>query len=192
MTFDVRNPTRKWCAKEGEIYLARYPMVIFASGTTLSGVFAGTVSGVCFTGACKNITITPPETSWDKQDLLGKDSSGFQNALMDEKPPGFANLTATLLLGGDETIEDYVVSGTVTSPAGYSRYQLGGNQSSVTRLIACVAMTSSQQEDYVAFGMEDARMIKWGDIKISGPDGHWEQDIAIMCLAKNFYSEFKN
>jgi len=186
-----RAPTKTWVAKEGDFYIGRYPAVAFHSGNTLSGVFGTATSGVAFSAACKNITVTPPETSWEKQDLLGKDSNTFQNQLLDEKPVGLATVTATLVVGEDEMIEDYVMSGTVASkPTGYTRYQIGNT---VTNgVIACVAVKNTDDSNYVAFGLQDGRVTKYGDVRISGPDSHWEQDITIICLAKNFYYEFKD
>lgn len=193
----VRAPTKTWTAREGTFYLARYPMVAFNVGTELSGVFNGitgdsTTSGITIQAATKNITITPPETAWEKQDLLGKDSSNFQNQLLDEKPVGMATITATLVLGEDETVSDYVMSGTASGASGYTRYQIGNDKTSSNRVITCVTLKSNTLGESVAFGLEDARVTKWGDVRVSGPDSHWEQDVTITSLAKNFYWEFKD
>lgn len=186
-----RAPTRTWTARNAELYLGRYPDAKFTSTETLSGIFVST--GVDFSAPVKTVTITPPETAWEKQDFLGKDSSNFQNQLLDEKPVGIATITATLIVGEDETIEDYIVSGTsATAPAGFTRRQIGSDNSSVNRVTAVVTLSSSTDAEVVAFGMEDARVVKWGDVRISGPDSHFEQDVTFVCLAKNFYSEFKD
>jgi len=187
----VRSPTKTWVAREGQFYLGRAADITFDSSTTLSGSFAS--SGVSIHAACKNITITPPETAWEKQDLLGVDSNNFQNQILDEKPVGIATITATLILGENETVEDYIVSGTsVSAPAGYTRYQIGDTNTSVNDLAVCVVLESNNQNNAVAFALDNARMTKWGDVRITGPDAHWEQDITVITLAKDFYYEFKD
>lgn len=173
------------------MYLARAYDVTIDSSTTLSGSFAsGNVQRI--DAACKNITITPPESAWEKQDFQGEDSNGFQNQLLDEKPVGMATFTGTLILGEDETIADYMVSGTVASkPSGYTRYQIGANNKN--ELAVCV--TLNDQGNYTSqatFVLDNARATKWGDVRVAGPDGHWEQDVTLICLAKDFYYEFKN
>ena len=185
----TRTPTKTWVAREGFFQVGKYPAVLFDTSTTLSGSFAS--SGYEISAAMKNITVTPPETSWEKQDLLGQTTNGFQNQLLDEKPVGIATITGTLLLGEDETISDILISGSATATVTntYSRYQIG-EKTSDNRVTAVVTMEKNQ--NVVSFGLEDGVVTKWGDVRISGPDGHWEQDITIISLAKNFYWEFKD
>jgi len=186
----MRSPTKTWVAREGTLYLGRTDQIPngFSSDTSLSGVF--NTSGINITPVIKNITITPPETSWEKQDFLGEDSNNFQNQLLDEKPVGIATLTATAILAEDETFEDYMVSGTVAGASGYTRYQVGKNNDN--EVIACVTLEDSTGTNQISFGFDNARVTKWGDVRIGSPDGHWEQDFTIVCLAKDFYYEFKN
>ena len=101
----TRTPTKTWVAREGFVYLNNAANITISNSTTLSGAFAQATSGVSIEAACKNITITPPETSWEKQDLLGKDSNNFQNQLLDEKPVGTATFQGTLILAEDEMVE---------------------------------------------------------------------------------------
>lgn len=184
----ARSPTKPWVARNGNVYLGRAAQVGFSSGTTLSGAF--NTSGISVTAAVKNITITPPETGWEKTDFLGEDSNGFQNQLLDEKPVGTATCTGTLILGEDETIEDYMVSGVVTSPANYTRYQVAKN--SDNELVVAIVLKDQQLNDMVSFGFDHCKVSKWGDIRIGSADGHWEQDFMVMCLAKDYYVEFKD
>lgn len=192
----IRTPSKTWTAKMGDLYLGRWPLTLVDSSVTLSGVFrGGTASGVSIIAAVKNITVTPPETAWEKQDFQGG-VGGFQNALLDEKPVGIATVTATMILDQDELIEDLLVSGTAAAPSGYTRYQMypssQGTVMSGSNVVAVVTLTASDQTKYIAFGFDSARFNKWGDVRISGPDGHWEQDFTIICLPKDFRYEFKN
>jgi len=186
----ARSPSKTWVAREGNLYLGRATEIEFGAASSLSGSFA--TSGISVTAAVKNITITPPETGWEKQDFMGKDSNNFQNQLLDEKPVGIATITGTMILGEDETIEDYVVSGTVTGTSGYTRYQIGNGNTSINDLAACVTLISNNTNNEVSFAADNARLTKWGDVRITGPDAHWEQDFTIICLAKDFYYEFKD
>lgn len=183
----TRTPTKTWVAREGIFQIGKFPAVEFDTSTTLSGTFAS--SGYEISAAMKNITITPPETSWEKQDLIGQTTNGFQNQLLDEKPVGIATITGTLILAEDEMISDLLISGSATSVASYSRYQIG-EKTSDNRVT--VVVTLSKNQNTVSFGIEDAVVTKWGDVRISGPDGHWEQDITVISLAKNFYWEFED
>lgn len=184
-----RAPTKTWVARDGLAQIGKYPAVKFASDTTLSGSFAS--SGYEIAKAFKNITVTPPETSYEKLDLLGKDSNTFQNQLLDEKPVGTATMTGTLILGENETIEDTLLSGSATAITGtHSRYQIGNDATSQNKVTMVVSVFDSANE--VAFGIEDAKVTKYGDVRISDTGSHWEQDITVMALAKNFYYEFKD
>ena len=184
----IRTPTKTWVAREGKVYLGRG--IAQDTAKTLSGVFSLDTNTAQIERACKNVTITPPETSWEKQDLLGKDSNSFQNQLLDEKPVGLATFTGTLIVGEDEVIEDLVVSGTVTSPGGYTRYQVGKAGKSTVNL--AVTLNTNDSANMATFAFFEAEVTKWGDVRVSGPDAHWEQDITLICLAKNFYYEFKD
>jgi len=187
----TRTPTGLWEARNGSLYLsAPASGVTFSNATTLSGSFASV--GFAVEAAVKNITITPPETAYEKQDLLGNDSNSFQNQLLDEKPVGMATLTATMVLAEDETIEN-IISGTFSSaPTGYSRYQLGSDNTSNGTVAACVTLLSKNTANQASFAFDNAKFTKLGDTRISGPDSHWEQDFTVVCLPKDYYYEFKN
>ena len=185
----TRAPTKTWAARQAEIIIARAHQITIGAATNLSGAFS--INGVKIEAGAKNVTITPPETGWDKQDFVGQDSNGFQNQLLDEKPVGTATFTGTFQLGEDEHIEDYMMSGTVTGIAGYTRYQIGKNNTNEVAI--CVTLTDVPNEtDRKTCVLDNARVTKWGDVKESGPDAHFEQDCTIVCLARDFYYEVKD
>lgn len=184
----ARTPTQTWNARQGHLYLGLASDITIDNSATLSGAFA--TAGHALEAGVKNITVTPPETSWEKQDFLGINSNKFQNALLDEKPTGTATLTATLVLGEDELVSDYISGiSSQAAPATYTRYQIGNQRLSLS---VCVTMIRSDIANEVSFVLDNAYATKWGDVRISGPDSHWEQDITLICLAKDFYWEFKN
>lgn len=194
MALVTRTPSRTWVAREGQVILADAVNLTVAPNTTLSGAMTTATGAKTVEAACKNVTITPPETSWEKQDLLGKDSNGFQNQLLDEKPVGMATFTGTLLLADDEMISDFVVSGVTTVTVGattYSRYQIGANNEN--EIAVCVTLNETATgASMVSFLLDNARVTKHGDVRVSGPDAHFEQDITVVCLAKDYYWEFKD
>lgn len=190
----IRTPIRTWVARNGYMYIGNVSGVVFSNAVSLSGAFSEAASGVAIEAAVKNITITPPETSWEKQDFCGTNSSGFQNQLLDEKPVGLSTITATMILGENEIISDLIMSGTANG-IGYSRRQIGKGDEypeSTDSTYAVVVTLISDTTRQVSFAVDNAKITKWGDVRISGPDGHWEQDITLLCLTKDFYWEFKD
>ena len=186
------TPSHLYQPAEADIYIGYASDITFSTNNSISGAFA--TSGTMI--AAKNLTIVPPETPYEQQNLTGKDSNGFQNAILDKKPPGPATMTATLVLDQDEQVLNYFVSGagvtTVTSDStSYSRYQIGKSDTSPDLTMAVVFVNESTGKE-VSFGFDNVKPSKFGDIRISGPDAHAELDIAVICLPKNFYAEFRD
>jgi hypothetical protein len=190
-----------WFAKDVTIQVVDSDNVTVDTGTTLDAEFtAAAVYGVSVKNLqayAKDVTITEPEGSIDKIDLLGVDANSFQNAQLDHKPYGLATITGTMLLDGDEVLEPYV-AGTGTAITGsYTRYQVGrritGNVANVMARKECsILVNLDDSTDEVNFALDNAWFTKLGDKKISGADGHWEQEFEIVCLPKDFYIEYKN
>lgn len=192
MALTTRTPSYTWVGRDAQLYMDKAVNINFTTSASLSGAFA--LSGIAVAAACKNVTVTPPETSWEKQDLMGQDGSGFQNMLLDEKPVGTATVTGTLVLGDDETVSDYTVSGSTAVTAGdtYTRYQLGDDGRTLQKVAACVSLLSTDNVSEANFAFDNARFTKLGDVRVSGPDAHFEQDFTIVCLPKDYRWEFKD
>ncbi|MHA2202180.1 MAG: hypothetical protein ACW991_00690 [Candidatus Hodarchaeales archaeon] len=178
----------------GRLAVGRESTVLVASGvsvdttTDLRQLFEA-AEGDDVTGFVKNVTITPPETAYELVSLLGVDTNSFQNQLLEEKPPGMATFTATMILGEDEAFEPYLDSSSTTVTGGYTRYQMGNSQQvSGTDILVQVSGATGT----VNLALIDAKLTKYGDVKISASDGHWEQEITGICLAKNFYWEYED
>ena len=186
----VRTPGGTWVGREGNLYIAKASDITFSNSTTLSGSFAS--AGYDISKAVKSMTVVPPETGYEKIDLLGKDSNSFQNQLLDEKPAGSASITATLIVGEDETIEDMLSGTLAASPAGYTRRQYGTDETSDTPVAVCVTMLRPDILKEKSYALDNARFVKLGDARLSDMASHWEQDITIICLAKDFYEETKD
>lgn len=174
--------------------IARETKVTFASGVTISTTsnlktLFDSGSGNNLSAIFKNVTITPPETAHDLMSFLGTDTNDFQNQLLEEKPPGLATFTGTAILDEDETLDPFVDNSSTATSDGYTRYQLGNSSSEETDVLINISGATSGE---VNIALIDSKVTKWGDIRISGPDSHWEQDITGVCLAKNFYWEYKD
>jgi len=185
-----RMPTKMWTAKNALIQVADASLITFNNSATLSGAFAS--QGYSIEAAAKNITITPPETSWEKQDFLGVDTNNFQNQLLEEKPVGVATITGTMIVGEDETIEDMMSGSVVSAPTGFTRRQIGTNNTSNATLAVVVTFWSNSLQKEVSIGIDGARFTKLGDNNITGADAHLEQGFTITSLAKDCYLEFRD
>ncbi len=175
-----------WQARETTIKLDTADNITITTADNLSTFFS---SSPDITATAKNVTIVEPEGDVDKIDLLGVDASGFQNAELEEKPFGLAQITGTLVLDSVDRIEDFALGTGTTVATDYTRYRVGdGNRPDCAVLIS---LTDGTNEVY--FAMDNAKFTRIGDIKISGPDSHWEQDFKIVCLPRDFYGpEFKS
>jgi hypothetical protein len=146
----------------------------YGSATTLANV--------------KNVTIAIPEGAVDKIDLIGVDGNSFQNQDVDIKPFGMATLSGTLVHGGDEVLEPFAYGSGTAIAATHHRYRLGdGNRPTVSILTKLTDGT-----DIVNVALDNAYITKLGDAKLSGADGHWEQDFNITCLPRDTHVEYKD
>lgn len=191
MAFSVISPVKTWKARHSNLYFTLSDRITIAAATPLHDLFS-TAAANAVASSAKNVTVTPPTTDVEKVDLLGLDTNRFQNALLDNKPPGLATITGTLLLGEDETLEATIVSGStaVTGPPASTRYQYGKDRDLDTNIAILCNMQEFGQASRVSFCMVNAKITKFGDVKISGADGHWEQDFTAVCLPKDFYWEY--
>jgi hypothetical protein len=190
-----------WFAKDVTMQIVDADTVAIDAATTLDAEFtAASAYGVSVKNLhsyAKDVTITEPEGSIDKIDLLGVDANSFQNAQLDHKPYGLARIAGTMLLDGDEVLEPYVAGTGTAITGGYTRYQVGrrvaGTVANVMARKQCAVLVNlDDSTDEVNFVLDDAWFVKLGDKKISGADGHWEQEFEIVCLPKDFYIEYKN
>jgi len=175
--------TKIWRARHGTIKLDTASNVSIDSSQTLESFFGATALTV---SNAKNITITPPEITVDKVDLIGVDANNFQNAELEKKPVGVGKVTGTLVLDADEVLEAKLFSSStaISSPVAATRYQIGdGSEQDVAILVIL-----KDGPDAVAFAMDNA-VLKLGDAKSAG-DGHVEQDFEATCLPRDFYMEY--
>ena len=179
MAITTLTPTRLSIGRETNIVFASGATIVATS--TLYDIFDAVTPAYKISAMAKNVTVTPPETAHDLQSFLGIDGNGFQNQILEEKPAGLATFTATLILDENEVLETFIDDIPITVTGSYTRYQIGNHLPTIDVLVD-ISGTSAR----VGIALIDAKVTKYGDVKLSGPDGHWEQDITGTCLAKNF------
>jgi len=153
---------------------------------TTTHLFEGFTTGTEISNA-KNVTITEPEISVDKIDLLGTNANSFQNQEKMKNPVAMATISGTLLLDSDEVLEGQIDTGTtISSTSSAMRYQIGAGGESDTTFVVQL----SDSGDVVEIALDSATITRIGDIRQDSADGHWEQDFEATCLAKDFYIEY--
>lgn len=174
-----------WRARKAVIKLALASSVSISTAAALDTFFS---SGTVITAKIKNVEIALPEGDVSQQDYVGEDANGFQNAELDEKPFGMAVLTATIDLPQDELIETFAMGSGTAINGTHTRYRVGdGNRPE------CAALVNMDDTKELNFVLDDALFTLVGPVKLSGPDGHWEQDFKIICLCSDFHGpEFKD
>ena len=174
--------------------------IALASAITITGsaalntFFTGTTGNTNMVQAfSKTLTIAVPEGAVDKVDFLGVDTNSFQYAELEDKPFDVGGISGTLVLNDDEVLETFFYgTGTAVSTT-HMRYQAGilsaSGRPDIAILVDIYDPVSSKEVECV---ITNARITKLGDIKISGPDSHFEVEFNAVCLPRDFYLEVKN
>jgi len=157
-------------------------LTTFFTGTT------GNTNGI--QAFSKSLTIAVPESTAEMVSFLGLDSSSFQNAELEEKPFDVGGVSGTLVLNDSEVLETFFYgTGTAISTT-FRRYQPGilssAGRPDVSILIDIYDSVSLKTVSCV---LTNAKITKLGDIKISGPDSHFEVEFNAVCLPRDFYLE---
>ena len=172
-----------------KVWHAREAVVKMGTSVTITGAAALDTffgAGSAVTGVMKDITITEPNSDVDQIDLLGNDSLGFQNVEGEMKPYGMAEVSGTMILPGDEVVEGYMYPAGSAIAGTHTRYQVTG-----TRVKPAILLNLDDGTDEVSVVLDDS-WITARDVKVTGPDGHFECTFNAKCLPRDFYLEFKN
>ena len=173
-----------WKAAESVIKIDQAADVTLSASTVLDTAFA---SGTAIQGVMKDITVTEPIGDVEKIDLLGSDTDGFQNAEIEEKPAGLVEIQGTAILPGDEVVES-IIYGTGTSATTHTTYRAG---KAVTEKLALL-LNLDDGTDEVSYAGTNMRVTA-KDVKVTGPDGHYEITFTFKCLPRDFYGpQFKD
>ena len=150
-----------------------------------------------FTGAAdlqvKNITVTAPEGALEILTFLGE-TSGFQNAAIEQKAYTMASVSGTLVLDGDEQVIINIMGGATGDAitGGYTRYQIGESTSGDARSVVSAFLLNVDNTSEEASFVLNNCIFNIKEIKPTDSDGHFEIDFEGSCLPKDFYIEFKD
>jgi len=171
---------------------ARFSTTALTVNTTNTLATAASASTL-FTGILKDVTIVPPEGAVELTNFLGE-TSGFQNALFEEKAYAAASISGTMVIDSAETLENlFAGTGTQIATNTYTRYQYGNSLAANRRnKIGAIFVGLDNGTDAMNVLLNNVFVTKLGDIKPTGTDGHWERGFEAMCLPKDYYEEFKN
>jgi len=174
--------TKIWHAREAVIKVDANPTITTAAA--LDTFFSGTA----ITGIIKDVTLKMPSSDVEKIDLHGEDSGSFQNAELEEKPYGMAELSGTAVLPGDEIVEILFFPTGTTISTTHTRYRPGTG----TRKTPSILINLDDGTDEVSYALDNC-FVTVDEVKTTGADGHWEFTFTAKCLPRDFYGpEFKN
>jgi len=183
-----------WRAAETEIYIADASAMTPDASSTLFEKYP-TAGKHQFSSKLKNVTIAEPEGAIEKVDLCGV-SSSFQNAELDFKPYGIARISGSLLHESDwaasDALEEWVEVGTDYNSGGSHAFQPGKGTYGDGRVACAILVRLYDTTDEVNILMDNAYITKLGDRRLSGADGHWEQDFEAVCLPSGYFVEYKD
>jgi len=184
-----------WRAPHAEVKVDLASNVSIDSTAALDTFFSSATS---ISAYMKNVTVMVPEGDVELVNFLGV-TSNFQNAELDQKPFGLAELSGTLVLGHDEILEGQTANthlffgaGTSIDTAAYYRYQPGKvTNGDFDRPESGWLINITDGTDEVNMVFDNAIITKYGDVKIDGADGHWEFDVTVKAKPADFYMEWK-
>jgi len=159
----------------------------------------------------KNMVLTPPMGEVERIDLWGEDkldtigsnvpSTGtWQITAMDEKSWTFARVTFTLVFSSDEvgsTAPDgnslevlfHGAGIDIADTPAFTRYTYGDTVTSARKLVGNMIFVWNNGTQIANAAMSRPVVTKLGEIRVTGQDGHWEQDCEAVCFAQDFIRE---
>lgn len=182
--------------KAGEVKAVKITSTLptITTAAALDTFFTGTTGTTnSIQGYAKNVTIAIPESSLEIVNFLGVDSNGFQNGELEEKPYTNGGFSGTLVLN-DVTVLEPLYYGTATAiSTTHERYQAGKLNSTGRPKVAILlnldnGLTAGDLKE-INFVLTNAYISKLGDVKISGPDSHFEVEFEAICMPRDFYFE---
>ncbi len=152
----------------------------------------GSTTNLSVQAYAKNVTIAIPESAVEIVNFLGVDSNNFQNAELEEKPYTNGGFSGTLVLN-DITVLEELYYGTATEiSTTHDRFQAGKLSSAGRPKMAILLnLENADASKEINFVLTNAYITKLGDVKISGPDSHFELEFEAICLPRDFYFEIK-
>ncbi len=160
----------------------------------------------------KNVIVTPPSNELDKTDLWGEDSldtlgsnvsatGTFQIQAIERKSISLGRVRFTLVLSHDEAGSttpnaeslEVLFHGAsqidiVDNPA-FTRSVYGDSTASPPISVGNLGFVFNNGAGIVNVNMNRVEVSPTADIRPTGADGHWEQEMEAVCLAQDFVIE---
>lgn len=172
-------------AKNGTFKMDAAASISISATTVLDTAFA---SATAVTGIFKDLTAEATNAEVDIINLCGT-TGDYQNAAMDEKPPGLVTISGTLVVPGDEVATTEALGSGTAAGGTHTTYRIG--KASLTKIAFLVNIDNSSEE--VNWAGTNMIVTKFGSPKLSGADGHYEMDFEAKCLPTDFYGpQFKD
>lgn len=159
----------------------------YASGITITTSAALDTffsAGTDFSGVIKDASITPPNGAVSQENFAGEDANGFQNARFNEDAFEGATMTGTMIVDSAEVLESLSYGTPTSVSTSHNRYRPGDGSRPTDGAILLNLDNGTNECNYV---LNNIVIEMIGDVKMTGTDGHWEQDFTIKCLPKDFH-----
>lgn len=160
----------------------------------------------------KNLDITPPMSEVELINLWGSDvldtlgagvstTGTFQVQATDEKSWTLAKASFTVVFSHDElgvttaganNHFEYLFHGAgidITDTPAFTRFTYGDQVTSTRILVGNIGFVFNNGSGIANVNMANVTVTKMGGIKPTGADGHFEQEVEVVCLAKDFSHE---
>jgi len=179
--------TKIFFAKEGTIKIDAAADITISAALVLDTAFA---SATTVTGQFKNLSVTAlPVGDVNKVDLIGTTSS-FQNAELEETPAVMAEISANIVIPGDELMESEIFGAGTAAPAAgstHTTYQPG----LASRTKVAILFNVDDGTDEVNFAATNIT-INAGDLSLNA-DGHLEGNVTFKALPRDWFGpQFKD
>ena len=174
-----------WFAKETVCKVDLASNVTITDSAALDSFFS---TATAIEAVMKDVSITEPMSKAEKIDLQGTDTNDFQNAEMEEKPSNNAEISGTLILTGDETVETFFYDAGTAVAGTHTRYRAG--KATVRKLAFLLNLDDGTDE--VSYALTNVHITD-KDTKITGADVHYEITFTGVCLPRDMHGpEFKD
>lgn len=178
-----------WFPRDSTIKIDKSSDVTITNATVLDTAFA---SATEVTATQKGITITPAMPSVDIIQTMGvtaQNTTEYQNAEMEEKPPGLFKIAGTIIHQKDESGYELEIFGTGTAAgATHTTYEPG----KATPTKVAMLFNLDDGTDEVNYAARNLVFTQW-EISPTGADGHFEIAFEAYCLPKDMFGpQFKN
>lgn len=172
-------------AKEGTIKIDAAADISLSASTVLDTAFA---SATTITGQFKNLSVNAlPVGDVNKIDFIGVTSS-FQNAEFEETPAVIAEISATIVIPGDEMMESEIFGSGTAAGGTHTTYQPG----LATRTKLAILFNVDDGTDEINFAATDMPGLSAGDFSMNA-DGHLEANVTFKALPRDWYGpQFKD